>query len=109
AVTAAGQGRPDLILMDIQLPVMNGYDATRCIRADPSLASIPIIAVTSYALSGEEEKARAPEALLRRSRLKRPPEHPHRIPGRRTPGPARARYQPRPPQRQSHQDQYVGQ
>jgi two-component system, cell cycle response regulator DivK len=55
----AAQGRPDLILMDIQLPVMNGYDATRCIRADPSLASIPIIAVTSYVLSGEEEKARA--------------------------------------------------
>ena len=58
-VMAAGQGRPDLILMDIQLPVMNGYDATRCIKADPSLSSIPIIAVTSYVLSGEEQKARA--------------------------------------------------
>jgi two-component system, cell cycle response regulator DivK len=58
-VMVAGQGPPDLILMDIQLPVMNGYDATRCIRADPSLSSIPIIAVTSYVLSGGEEKARA--------------------------------------------------
>ena len=51
--------RPDLILMDIQLPVMDGYEATRRIKADPSLSSIPIIAVTSYALSGDEAKARA--------------------------------------------------
>jgi CheY-like chemotaxis protein len=45
--------------MDIQLPVMDGYEATRRIKADQALRSIPIIAVTSYALSGEEEKARA--------------------------------------------------
>jgi two-component system cell cycle response regulator DivK len=45
--------------MDIQLPVMNGYTATSQIKADPALRSIPIIAVTSYALSGEEKKARA--------------------------------------------------
>jgi two-component system cell cycle response regulator DivK len=45
--------------MDIQLPVMDGYEATRRIKADPALKSIPIIAVTSYALSGEEKKARA--------------------------------------------------
>ncbi len=51
--------RPDLILMDIQLPVLDGYEATRRIKADPALKSIPIIAVTSYALSGEEAKARA--------------------------------------------------
>jgi two-component system cell cycle response regulator DivK len=51
--------RPDLILMDIQLPIMDGYEATRRIKADTSLRSIPIIAVTSYALSGEEKKARA--------------------------------------------------
>jgi two-component system cell cycle response regulator DivK len=51
--------RPDLILMDIQLPVMDGYEATRRIKVDPALRSIPVIAVTSYALSGEEEKARA--------------------------------------------------
>ena len=42
--------RPDLILMDIQLPVMDGYEATRRIKADPELKAIPIIAVTSYAL-----------------------------------------------------------
>jgi two-component system, cell cycle response regulator DivK len=51
--------RPDLILMDIQLPIMDGYEATRRIKADPALRSIPIIAVTSHALSGGEEKARA--------------------------------------------------
>ena len=50
---------PDLILMDIQLPIMDGYTATTRIKSDPKLRSIPIIAVTSYALSGEEKKARA--------------------------------------------------
>ena len=45
--------------MDIQLPVMDGYTATRQIRSNPGLRSIPIIAVTSYALSEEEKKARA--------------------------------------------------
>ena len=59
ALAAVVKDRPDLILMDIQLPVMDGYEATRRIKADPSLRSIPIIAVTSYALSGYEEKARA--------------------------------------------------
>jgi two-component system cell cycle response regulator DivK len=59
ALAAVAKDRPDLILMDIQLPVMDGCEATRRIKADPSLSSIPIIAVTSYALSGDEEKARA--------------------------------------------------
>ena len=59
ALAAVAKDRPDLILMDIQLPVMDGYEVTRRIKADPSLSSIPIIAVTSYALSGDEEKARA--------------------------------------------------
>jgi two-component system, cell cycle response regulator DivK len=59
ALAAVARARPDLILMDIQLPVMDGYEATRRIKADPSLSSIPIIAVTSYALSGDEERARA--------------------------------------------------
>jgi two-component system, cell cycle response regulator DivK len=59
AIAAVAKERPDLILMDIQLPIMDGYEATRRIKADPSLRSIPIIAVTSYALSGDEEKARA--------------------------------------------------
>ena len=49
---------PDLILMDIQLPVIDGYEATRQIRAIPELATVPIVAVTSYALSGDEGKAR---------------------------------------------------
>ena len=57
-VTAAGAQRPDLILMDIQLPVFDGYEATRRIKADPALRGIPIIAVTSYALSGDDVKAR---------------------------------------------------
>jgi two-component system, cell cycle response regulator DivK len=59
ALAAVARERPDLILMDIQLPGIDGYEATRRIKADPSLNSIPIIAVTSYALSGEEQKARA--------------------------------------------------
>jgi two-component system cell cycle response regulator DivK len=45
--------------MDIQLPIMDGYTATRRIKADPALRSLPIIAVTSYALNGEEKIARA--------------------------------------------------
>jgi two-component system, cell cycle response regulator DivK len=68
-ITEAGDGaealkaiairRPDLILMDIQLPVMDGYEATRRIKADPATMDIPVIVVTSYALSGDEAKARA--------------------------------------------------
>ena len=58
-VVAAAEHRPDLILMDIQLPVLDGYEATRRIKADPELRHIPIIAVTSYALSGDEAKTRA--------------------------------------------------
>jgi two-component system, cell cycle response regulator DivK len=57
-VAAAAAEQPDLILMDIQLPILDGYEATRQIKANPALNSIPIIVVTSYALSGDEEKAR---------------------------------------------------
>ncbi len=56
-VTAAETHRPALILMDIQLPDFDGYEATRRIKANPALSSIPIIAVTSYALSGDDVKA----------------------------------------------------
>jgi two-component system, cell cycle response regulator DivK len=59
ALTAAASHRPDLILMDIQLPVLDGYEATRRLKADPALRAIPVIVVTSYALSGDESKARA--------------------------------------------------
>jgi len=59
ALAAIAKQRPDLILMDIQLPIMDGYTATRRIKGDPALRSIPIIAVTSYALGGEEKTARA--------------------------------------------------
>ena len=58
-VAMARAEQPDLILMDIQLPVIDGYEATRRIRADAATAHIPIVAVTSYALSGDEEKTRA--------------------------------------------------
>jgi two-component system cell cycle response regulator DivK len=56
-VRAAATHVPDLILMDIQLPGLDGYDATRRIKANTTLRQIPIIAVTSYALSGDDVKA----------------------------------------------------
>jgi CheY-like chemotaxis protein len=49
--------RPDLILMDIQLPEMDGLAATRHLKADPRTREIPIVAVTSYAMKGDEAKA----------------------------------------------------
>jgi two-component system cell cycle response regulator DivK len=58
-VAKAKSDRPDLILMDIQMPVIDGYDATRRIKVDPALTSIPIVAVSSFAMKGDEEKARA--------------------------------------------------
>lgn len=56
-VAMAEKERPDLILMDIQLPGLDGYEATRRIKANPDLRHIPIIVVTSYALSGDDVKA----------------------------------------------------
>jgi two-component system cell cycle response regulator DivK len=48
---------PDLILMDIDLPGIDGYEATRRVREHPALRSVPVVAVTSYALSGDDAKA----------------------------------------------------
>ena len=56
-IKAAAAERPDLILMDIQLPLLDGYETTRRIRTNPELKTTPIIAVTSYALTGDETKA----------------------------------------------------
>ncbi len=58
-LAAAAVHRPDLILMDIQLPGLDGYEATRRLKADAVLHTIPIIVVTSYALDGDPDKARA--------------------------------------------------
>jgi two-component system, cell cycle response regulator DivK len=59
ALAAVAKQQPQLILMSVQLPNMDGYEVVRQIKADPALRSIPIIAVTSHALNGEEQTARA--------------------------------------------------
>jgi two-component system, cell cycle response regulator DivK len=56
-VAAARRDKPDVIVMDVQLPKLSGLDATRAIRAEPETATIPIIVVTSFALSGDDKKA----------------------------------------------------
>ncbi len=58
-VAKAIEVKPDLILMDIQLPKISGMDAMRQIRADASMAETPIVAITSFALSGDDQKAKA--------------------------------------------------
>jgi CheY-like chemotaxis protein len=50
---------PDLILLDIQLPVMDGYETARRLRAEPALARVPLVALTSYAMAGDREKCLA--------------------------------------------------
>ena len=59
AIEQLANRKPDLILMDIQLPILDGYETTRQIKADPDLKAIPIIAVISFAMKGDEDKARA--------------------------------------------------
>jgi two-component system cell cycle response regulator DivK len=59
SVAKAASERPNLVLTDIQLPALDGYDATRQIKALPGFTAIPIIAVSSFAMKGDEEKARA--------------------------------------------------
>jgi two-component system, cell cycle response regulator DivK len=59
ALVMAEVRRPALILMDVQIPLLDGYEVTRRLKANPELSAIPIIVVTSYALSGDESKARA--------------------------------------------------
>jgi two-component system cell cycle response regulator DivK len=59
ALVLVRQDRPDLVLMDVQLPHMSGLDATRALRADPATAELPVIVVTSFALSGDDQRAMA--------------------------------------------------
>ena len=54
----AERERPDLILMDLSLPVMDGWEATRRLKANEELRSIPVIAMTAHAMVGDEEKAK---------------------------------------------------
>ncbi|MGC9968065.1 MAG: response regulator [Syntrophobacteraceae bacterium] len=56
-INAAIRDKPDLILLDIQLPSMDGYAVARLLRANPNLLMVPIVAVTSYAMVGDREKA----------------------------------------------------
>ena len=58
-VSIAEKEKPELILMDLSLPVMDGWEATRKLKADTELRSIPVIALTAHAMKGDEEKALA--------------------------------------------------
>ncbi|MDQ6709254.1 MAG: response regulator [Candidatus Dormibacteraeota bacterium] len=57
AVTMAVSLQPSLILMDLSLPEMNGWEATRALKADPSVARIPVVAITAHAMVGDRESA----------------------------------------------------
>ena len=57
-IVMARNERPDLILMDIQLPQVSGLEVTRWIKDDPELRSIPVVAVTAFAMKGDEERIR---------------------------------------------------
>ena len=55
-VELAKENKPDLILMDVQMPVMDGLEATRILKADADTSNIPILALTSYAMKGDKER-----------------------------------------------------
>ena len=59
ALKVAKAEKPDLIVMDIQLPEMSGLEVTEKIKADPELRPIPVVAVTAFAMKGDEERIRA--------------------------------------------------
>jgi len=58
AVALARQHRPDLILMDIQLPEVSGLEVTKWLKDDPDLRAIPVVAITAFAMKGDEERIR---------------------------------------------------
>jgi two-component system, cell cycle response regulator len=58
-LAAAASARPDLIVMDLQMPRLDGYEAARRLRADPDLCAIPLVAVSAYAMVGDREKVMA--------------------------------------------------
>jgi two-component system cell cycle response regulator DivK len=57
-VEMASNGAPDLVLMDMSLPVLDGWEATRRLKADPETRALPVIALTAHAMAGDEKKAR---------------------------------------------------